>query len=280
MPETKAATLTQTAECDACRRRQELTVVTQGPLELQLCDRCAGDPFYADSGLLRSFDHLQAAIQECALSSYVVGAGAEQRIRPEALAAVWELAQGHYPRCALGIGATRLTMAFGPRLVAKLNWHGLPKPGWAIETNLLQAASWLGVRAEIRSYLCPCLVLSRGGVLWMTRADPIAPAWDPTHGPIQRSVDAQATRDACRQWWPDLQTIRAALSREPVTFAKSRPNNYGLLDGRVVSIDALAGSPPGDDDFEQRMRSHADRLNRRGGDVSLEPMDYQEESAR
>ncbi len=273
------------SECDCCRwRHVKVTPVAQGPLTLQLCARCASDPFFDDRGLLRSFDHLQHIIQ-LAVLVYLREQGqtvsdAESFQTAQRLA--WTIAESEYPRAAIGIGSCRITLAFGRRLAAKISWHGrarsdttspheLSKVRADVESNVRQAATWLAVRDQEARYLLPCHVLTEAGVLWAPRVDPLGPANNLNQvrdiaGMWQLGTQQQAL---LRCHGTDLAEAWRALRARPFTTKGVRLNNWGYFQRRLVHIDEIGGPPPGDPDFRANLDAAIERLHSRNGDVPL-----------
>ena len=242
----------------------------QGPLALRLCSRCAADPWFAQNDhrqLLHAFDLLQAVIQghvSEATNGFIWGKAQDAVER-----AVCVTVNHYFPDAALGIGASRVAVEWGPRLVAKVSWNQQPKWEGGVESNLLQAASWLAVADRCVPHLVPCFALSEGGVLWTRRATTIAPPNNPTRPP-PRDLDDQ-TRDATTRHWDALERARSVLNPRPVSFDTTRANNWATLDnGGLVLVDTIRESPPGDSGFDERLSVIVQALASRTGDVSLD----------
>ena len=219
----------------------------QGPLELYLCDRCAGDPFFADAGLLRSMDDLQALSQDYVRERGIDTSGSESRIKQvnALMADVHTLVSTHYP-AVIGMGVSHITVAFGERIAAKLAWHGHSMDlRQRYPDSLLACAWWLTVSDELATHLCPLLVLSSGGVIWQVRAQVLGPASNPTidqvPGVMFRNI--LAIQALTTRYRADILDVSQKLGITPFARAygqltdQIRLNNWGMLDGRLVALD-------------------------------------------
>ena len=215
------------------------------------------------AAVLRSVDQLQAAIQaktsKCDRTSW----GGLQR----AMRSAWQIAEAEYPHKCLGIGSSRLTIAFGGEHVAKINWHGDAKAtrkastfAQKVEGNLRQAAFWLSLNDEQAQLVCPLLLLSKGGVLWAQRARPVAPPFNPLRHLVsfkpedmklhvlretERAIDELgAEQEAARQRYGDaVLRVRREINGVRIPNIK-RMNNYGWVgqghrDSEIVLIDVI-----------------------------------------
>jgi hypothetical protein len=197
-----------------------------------------------DRALLREVDDLQARVQ------------AHVRGRQSAYAEAWEIADASYPNACIGMGSSRITIAFGKKTVAKVAWHGgvkmsrrqhEPKRYWRqdgrsfvvatrtpaqrIESNLRQSAFWLSLDAEQAQFACPCLVLTMGGVLWARRAEPVGPSMNPlkhrmmSFDPVIRKATQRLHRET--QEANDLYGVQIMRIHRRLAQCEDRPGTGG-----------------------------------------------------
>lgn len=146
----------------------------------------------------------------------------------------------------VGRGFSRIVLAAGDGLVAKVPWRDL---GWL--GNLTEAALWSHVDEETRSLLCPCVSLSPAGVLLMQRAIPLL-------GPLADLAD----RDAGELEHTD--TLRGP--REAVLSLGVHDDlgvhQWGRVDGRLVLLDYGRVAPPCDARLDESRKALRARLAR------------------
>ncbi len=186
-------------------------------------------------------DQIQGALQAHVLNSIERGSPGEVSIlEPSIASEVLDIcADSGY--ATLGIGSARVAVPFGSRLVAKLQWNPSPwhPPYGEQDINLCEAAVWMAADDDRATVLNTALALSRSGVLWMTRAAPIAPSFDPGHPMPANYFDVLDSVDAYGQRIADLLRKLGGDSwaDELLERAGPRPNNFGLEDGRLVLFD-------------------------------------------